>query len=239
MAMDIRKLVSRRTDLSTFVVHLTRQRDEQWTAPRALYRIAELCVVHAITPMGWAASQNLDEAGRRSQRVVCFSETPLEHIDMLVAEIAGRQIKLQPWGVVVTKMTARANGVNPVWYVDMTPGRDWEIAAALDRLREDAIQSGFANHPAATILPFFEPMGTWRGTRREFWWEREWRKRGDFSFHPEDVVAWIVPEEDQPAFQEYMADEWGPRPARCIDASWSLEEIIAKLTDQSPINPFG
>jgi hypothetical protein len=241
LTVNIREVLSRRTDLSTFVVHLTRDRDAEWDAKRALLRIAELCLIRAITPMGWAANQELDERATQSQRVVCFSETPLEHVGTLVADIAGRQVRLQPWGVVLTKMTARANGVNPVWYVDQTPGRDWEIAHALDELRDDALRAGFADHPAAMIMPFFEPMGTWptTGGQREFWWEREWRKRGDFSFRPEQVVSWIVPEADHDPFAEYMAEEWPHSPARCIDSTWSLEEIIAHLTDQSPINPFG
>jgi hypothetical protein len=235
VSIDIREILSRRTDLSTFVVHLTRDRDQEWTAKKSLMKIAEDTVIWAKTAMGWAADQ---DDRPRTQRVVCFSETPLEHIDTLVADIVGRRVRLQPWGLVITKMTARSQGVNPVWYVDMTPGRDWEIAHALNELKDLAVASGFHSHPAAKILPFFEPMGTWgNGSRREFWWEREWRMRGHFSFRPDQVVSWIVPEPEQAEFKAYMGES-PSFPVRCIDASWSLEEIIARLTDQSPISPF-
>ena len=114
MTINIREILSRRTDLSTFLVHLTRDRDEEWPAKRALMQIVEDQTILAKTAMGWAADQpDLDAAAKRSQGVVSFSETPLEHIDLLVADIAGRQVRLRPWGLVVTKMMARSAGVNP------------------------------------------------------------------------------------------------------------------------------
>ena len=239
MTISIKEILGRRSDLSTFVVHLTR--DSEVTAKAALMSIAAKGLLMAKRPMGWGAEQD-DPAdiGRQSQRVVCFSETPLEYIDTLVADIAGRNIRLAPWGLVITKMTARSEGVNPVWYVDMTPGRDWQISKALNELKAHAVASGFHTHPAAQILPFFEPMGTWPSTggQREFWWEREWRKRGPFHFRPEQVVSWIVPEAEQAVFTTYVKAEWPWSPVRCIDAKWSLEAIIAHLTDQSPISPF-
>jgi hypothetical protein len=74
------------------------------------------------------------------------------------------------------KYKARKMGVNPVWYVDMTPGRDWVIGQALNELRDEAVGSGdFHAHPAARIFPFIEPMAVWPETTREWWWEREWR----------------------------------------------------------------
>jgi hypothetical protein len=239
VTINIRELLHRRTDLSTFVVHLTR--DSEVDAKQALMSIASKGLLMAKRPMGWAASQDdPTDINRQTQRVVCFSETPLEHVDTLVADIAGRDIHLAPWGLVLTKMTARGAGVNPVWYVDMTPGRDWEIAKALDLLRAEAVAAGFHTHPAAQLFPFFEQMGTWPSIPRqkEFWWEREWRKRGPMNFKPENVVAWIVPSAEQPEFIAFFKKAWPWSPVRCIDAGWSLEAIIAHLTDQSPITPF-
>ncbi len=204
--------------------------------------IASKGLLQARNPMGWTPElDDPTDPARQTQRVVCFSETPLEHIDTLVAPISGRNIKLAPWGLIITKMTARSAGVNPVWYVDMTPGRDWEIKKALDALKTQAIAAGFHTHPAAQLFPFFEQMGTWptTGRQKEFWWEREWRKRGSWHFRPEHVVAWIVPEEEQAQFTAFFREEWPlGSPVRCIDARWGLEEIIAHLTDQSPISPF-
>jgi hypothetical protein len=75
--------------------------------------------------MGWDQDAD-DDPAQQSQRVVCFSETPLEHVYSLVADIEGRQINLEPYGIALTKLVARRIGVNPVWYVDMTPaGHEW------------------------------------------------------------------------------------------------------------------
>lgn len=243
LSITIGELLNRRTDLSTFVVHLTRTRDLAWTAKASLMSIAADQIIQAKTPRGWARDQDdATDPAKQSQRVVCFSETPLEHVDTLAADIAGRENRLEPWGLVFTKMTARRAGVNPVWYVDKTPGQatGWEIGTALDQLTEEAKASGFHSHPSAKVLPFFEHMGTWptTGGQKEFWWEREWRKRGSFPFRLEQVVCWIVPAVDQVDFIKHVQGLSPAAPVRCIDAKWSLERIIAQLTGQSPISPF-
>src|SRR6266545_5963406 len=142
MPIDIRDILNRRGDLSTFVVHLTKDQIDGANARAVLDAIIAQRVLRAVTPMGWAATQAPVGAARDSQKVVCFSETPLEQIYSLVADIAGRQVRLAPYGLVFTKLAARRMGINPVWYVDMTPGRDWEIAQALDALRTAAIATG-------------------------------------------------------------------------------------------------
>lgn len=96
MTQNIREVLDRRTDLSTFVVHLTRDKDEQ-SARQALDTILSERVLRARTAMGWAKEQDDDlDFAKQSQRVVCFSETPLEHIYSLVADIEGRAIRLAP-----------------------------------------------------------------------------------------------------------------------------------------------
>ena len=182
MPQPIREVLNRRTDLSTFVVHLTRDDDwlddEPLTAREKLDRIIAERKLLAKRPMGWATDQHdPTDPDKQSQRVVCFSETSLEHIYSLVADIEDRQTKFKPYGVALTKMVARRRGINPILYVDMTPHRTWKMAKAFDTLRDDAIWTGdFHEHPFARVAPFLEPMGDWRSTgrgRKEFWWERE------------------------------------------------------------------
>jgi hypothetical protein len=252
MGANIRDVLHRRTDLSTFVVHLTRQHsqpewEQQHSAQDCLYSIATDRRIRALKPHGWAKDQdNPQDPHAQSQRVVCFSETPLEHINSLVVPIAQRKVPLAEWGLVITKMVARKAGVNPIWYVDMTAGQQpqWEISLALDALRIQTIAApeGFHTHPAAMIFPFFEVMGTWRNveppSRKEFWWEREWRKRGDFVFGLDQIAFWIVPEIEQIAFQAFIGQLDATAKARCIDAKWGMEEILARLAEQSPTTPF-
>jgi hypothetical protein len=136
---SIEEVLHRRTDLSTFVVHLTRRRDQDATALDNLASMARSGRVEARTAMGWA--REYDDAatpGEYSQRVVCFSETPLEHVHLLAADISGRRVRLEPYGFALTKLVARRRGVNPVWYVDMTSGHDWVSHAKPRRPRARA-----------------------------------------------------------------------------------------------------
>lgn len=255
MAIDIRDVLNRRNDLSTFVVHLTRDCADGHTPAENLRSIIHNRRIEARRPMGWAATQDGVALDQQSQRVACFSETPLEHVYSLLADIANRQIRLSPYGLALTKLAARRLGINPVWYVDMTPGRPWEIANALDVLRAGAIGGGaFHTRELAHVLPFFEPMGTWPNRRREFWWEREWRHRGDLAFEPWDVAVWLCPEPEIDAFRgqiaavmqqretEWAQQGWQP-PAHgaggVIDPRWGLEQIVAQLLGHGrDVTPF-
>ena len=85
----------------------------------------------------------------------------------MARDIQGRQASLSPYGVVFTKIWARQHGVNPVWYVDATPGHDW-LVNHIDRLVERAINEGRYNDEIFRLTPFFEVMGTWTNSRHEF-----------------------------------------------------------------------
>jgi hypothetical protein len=205
--MDVRDVLNRRTDLSTFLVHLTREHGDGHTAKaRLISIIVERKLRASAQPFGWATSvpntlgtPAVPAEQLNSQHVVCFSETPLEHTYSLFAPNEGRQIKLEPYGVGLTKMVGRRLGINPVWYIDMTPGRDWTLSKALNELVRNA-GIGFAASPVRHITPFVEHMGTWGpGSQKEFWWEREWRHVGELDLWPiRDKVLWAVSRERNP-----------------------------------------
>lgn len=231
--IEIEDLLNRRSDLSTFVVHLTRGGPGGGpTAKENLSAILTAGRIEARTPMGWTGTgrRRLSAAALDAMKVVCFSETPLEHVYSLFQEIRGRSVKLSPYGVAFTRETARSKGINPVWYVDMTPGRTWSVPPALDDLREQAAASpdGFDSHPASKILPFIEAMGTWTGSRKEFSWEREWRHPGDFDFSWLDLALVLCPEDEIDEFE-------GLGPYNAVDPSWSLERMIATVVRKRAI----
>ncbi len=179
---------------------------------------------------------------------VCFSEAPVEHLYSLVADIVGRSVRLRPYGLAMTKMMARHNGSNPVWYVDMTPGHDWLQANALDKLRDEAIRGDFVSHPSSSLLPFFEAMGTWRSGQKEFWWEREWRKVGDYPLEEREIAFWLCPEDEIDEFESFIIKEWNLESIpdedrlsygqRFLDPRWGVEEIIARLVGKQGTTPF-
>lgn len=78
-------------------------------------------------------------------------------------------------------------------------------------------------------------MGTWPDRApKEFWWEREWRRRGSIDLTPVwTKIIWLCPEEerDQVAAsirQQTPAAYQNHEPV-CIDPNWGLEQIIARL----------
>jgi hypothetical protein len=236
MSLEIQEVLNRRGDLSTFLVHLTRDRNGL-SAASALESVIRERRLRALSPMGWAKTEDDPaEPAHQSQRVVCFSETPLEHVYSLFADIAGRQVCLKPYGLALTKVVARMEGINPVWYVDMTTrgGRDWEEARAIDAIRDAAVAArGFHDSPEAKLFPFFEHMGTWPDNRKEFWWEREWRHRGDIDLADRwGSIIWLCPEEEHPRFRRCIEEAAPPghsAPPVVLDPSWGLEQIIGHL----------
>lgn len=240
---EIEELIHRRTDLSTFVIHWTREFESK-PAPENLISMLKDGKIAARRPMGAAVSKLEEqpdgedrERALASQRVVCFTEAPLEQAWSFVSYIHGRRVQLQPYGLAFTKRTARRLGVNPVWYVDMTPsGHEWlikDVWSLVDRAIERGL-STFNQDPIARIAPFVEGMGSWGDdprARKEFWWEREWRHMGDLTFPLEEVAVILCPEADMAVFEEVNGAS-SPGEARrvpLVDPCWGLEHIIATL----------
>lgn len=80
--LTIRELLARRTDLSTFVVHLTRK-FKNVAAPGNLKSILKSGRIEARSSFGSAVDllkkRGCPAEDYESQKCVCFTETPLEH----------------------------------------------------------------------------------------------------------------------------------------------------------------
>jgi len=237
-------LLARRSDLSTFIVHLTR-RTEDGQSPRGNLRsIIKQQKIEARTAFGPVAKL-LDQSskGHKSQQCVSFSETPLEHLYCLAQRIPKRKFRLSPYGLAFAKMKARKLGVNPVWYVDITPGHDW-LTGPIDQLIESEMKrrKRFEKSPLSKVAPFIEQMGSGMsrsgyGYRKEFWWEREWRHCGDFCFSLHDVALGFAPEVRIEAF-ERLTEGLGRR-IPFVDPKWGMEKIIAHLAGcKGELTPF-
>jgi hypothetical protein len=135
---------------------------------------------------------------------------------MMCADVADRAHPLSSYGLAFPRPWARRVGVNPVWYIDILRtghgGEDWLTVPLMNLVKQtlrvggetyarpfdldDGAQpeaAGLALHesPIARPAPFIETMGPLGDPprRREFWWEREWRHRGDLRFDTRNVVA--------------------------------------------------
>lgn len=184
----------------------------------------------------------------RSQKVACFTETPLQFLRLMCEDIEHRANDFAPYGVAFTRTFARAEGLNPVWYIDRhyTPGvyREWLInpiwnminsAAALD-LPPDAL----AELPIFKLTPFIQTMGRSKeGQRQEFWWEREWRKVGDLTFLPSKAVVVLAPDVEHAELRDLVKDIPGYRNMRLVDVSWGPDQIEQVLDglDNEPFPP--
>ncbi|WDZ91197.1 abortive infection system antitoxin AbiGi family protein [Nocardiopsis sp. HUAS JQ3] len=261
----IEELLHRRTDLSTFLVHLTRDDEESGAKARQnLLDILEYNRIEARKVYGMAKNLIEQDPGQyrdlvKTQKVVSFTETPLEHAWMMCHKMDGRQRQMQfnGYGLAFTKAFGRRWGVNPVWYLDQTPGhgvpggRKW-LTRAIHELLEEAVDRGetydaeeseippFLDEPIFRLTPFLEQMG---GTK-EFWWEREWRYVGDFVFQPKKLVVAFVPEAEQESFREDLAEvnpsyTDGKRKLPLVDCDWSLERMITAIAGVTEdVGPF-
>lgn len=109
--MNIKQLLARRSDLGTFIVHLTREYDGT-PAKKNLKSIISNDVIEARNPFGTAVSHlsKVEPSPDReinTQKVACFTETPLEHVCLFAGKIEGRKFKLEPYGIAITKRDAR------------------------------------------------------------------------------------------------------------------------------------
>lgn len=236
--MEITEVLARRTDLSTFLVHLTRDTSPTISAKRNLISIIRQGRIEARSPFGMAV-RALDAAhqAKDSQRCVCFTETPLQHVKLLTEAIENRVLRFQPYGIAITRKLGRELGANPVWYLDITPGHDW-LTTPVNEFVDEAIAADEFEDRIAKLTPFIEQMGTGEGYRKEFWWEREWRHRGNFNLPPWYTV--LCPQDDVAEIKGVVEELNSEPSVSYVDPGWSLEMIIGRLAGVpfSKLGPF-
>ncbi len=206
---NIQNLLHFRTDISPFLVHLTRQSSDK-TARDNLVSILDCEALIAsgrpISDARYAAPMK-DAADEKLFGAISFSETPISEVHTLF-EIGSRTVKLEPYGLVFLKQRLARRGVSPVIYINNEQEDQDQVVAALVSLR--------TTHRAAAerILPLvsvfggkLKPLGgTHQGGRVDFTWEREWRypaSSGYFDFTREDIFIGLCPHEDIPFFQRH------------------------------------
>jgi hypothetical protein len=131
---------------------------------------------------------------------------------------------LEPYGLVFTKDFIARRGGNPTFYIN-THHQSELRDAALDLFYE-AQDIGFEEHPATSLLPFFNIFGkTTGGGRYDFYWEREWKVVGDVAFGYDDIVVGLCPQNRIPRFEQNFPD------VQFISPRWGLDDIVRHLTD--------
>jgi hypothetical protein len=147
-------------------------------------------------------------------RVVCFTETPIDQINVLLLKVSKRKFEPEPFGLVFEKSYIRKRGGNPVFYVTR------KIARPLMDLIYDEYVEGNEQVPdnickLLALITLCEEGNDWH-------WEREWRIVGNFKFNLEDIYCGFCPEEDI----EYFENKYPP--VKFISPDWSKNKILAK-----------
>lgn len=249
----IESQLSQRTDLSPYLVHFTRDTENPSAAALDnLLSILRCKRLEARNTFGMARELAARfPAVAATQNTVSFTETPLEHARMMCADIEGRRMQFNGYGLAFTKAFARRRAVNPVWYLDITLGHGW-LTEPVKQLVADAVKAAtpvdadpdpamLAKAPILQLTPFIDRMGNPAGTPKEFSWEREWRHVGHFDFTRDDLAAVLAPEQEHATMRDLMAG-WrrGYKTAMptFIDVNWEPARITAALDDAFEPGPF-
>lgn len=206
---DISKVLELRNDLSSFLVHLTRDTDKGSAKDNLISILKTRTILYGDEPFSDARfGYPVDKVGRKRFyfSAISFTETPLGEVHNLL-EISGRRKQLQPYGLVFLKGTLKEKGVSPVFYINnLTGDKDGLVEALCRLIRGHQIE-------AAQILPYIAVFGrklnpkggTPQTGKVDFTWEREWRyasKDECFKFEKNDVFVGLCPHDEISAFEK-------------------------------------
>ena len=209
-------------DYSDYLVHLTRK-SGQLTAHDILLKILNYRVLNARRPYCICSKNDLEGAEnvflRRQLSVVCFTETPLDHIKTLFKKLKGRQYQPEPHGLVFTKKFIREHSGNPVFYMTH------ELAEPIRRfirLRKNQLNTEMRKLIALTSV--CDEGNDWH-------WEREWRIVGELRFKYTDIYCGLCPENELSFFRSRF------KKVHFIDPGWGNKKLIDELVKKEPTLP--
>ena len=156
-------------------------------------------------------------------KVVCFTETPIDQIGILLREVLGRRFQPKPYGLIFKKDYIREKGGNHVLYLTKeTANPLWRlywplfITDVTDDTRIDPFSpEGETICRLLALVSLCKEGNDWH-------WEREWRIVRDFQFNLSDIYCGLCPEEDIEHFEKNYP------PVKFISPDWSTNKILAK-----------
>ena len=217
---DIDRVRWRRSDLSFFLVHLTK--GEGNVAKRNLTEILTpdeggVCELKG-NPQGLFTKVGVVDQSQL--KAVSFTEAPLDQIKHFAQPIKGDPTrKYSEYGLVFDQQYIRQMGGNPCFYVNTYQGIDLKNAVL------DLVDcQGFEKRSYSDLLPFFNIFGpSSSGRPSDFYWEREWRVPGHLFFQHEDVFVGLCKSNEVEEFSASFEDV----PFICPD--WNYDRILREL----------
>ena len=201
-------------DYSPFLVHLTKTATDETSAKDILAKILKEHQLKAFN--AWCLFkrdfQTTSPEFVEDFKVVCFTETPIDQINLLLRTVWGRSNQPEPYGIIFDKQFIRSKGGNPVFYVgDTLMPILWD---SYNRARDD----GFS-HRESRFLALVNRCDE----HVDFHWEREWRIVGNLSFNLNDVYLGLCPEAEIAHFEQEFP------PVRFICPNWGFTKTLRKL----------
>lgn len=213
-------LLGRRSDLSNYLVHLTRRYNGRSPTDN-LHSILKDRTIYARNAYCLFNSEikRLPRAHAKLFWATCFTETPLSELNYLTREMKGRNVDLSQYGLVFNKYVIRRAGGNPVFYLDTRSEDGKERCDAMWDCFNQTESAEFDEDSFVSFLPFVNKVGH----NIDFSWEREWRIVGDLEFVLSDIFLGLCPNLMIEEFEnEYPKIHW-------ISPRWGRDQIIEKL----------
>ena len=213
-ALERDEFLDLKRDYSPFLVHLTKTAMNGTSAKDILAKILkerELKAFNAwclfISDLGDALTNFAENF-----KVVCFTETPIDQISLLLREVYGRKNQPEPYGIIFDKEFIRSKGGNPVFYAGDT------LMPTLWDIYKKAKTNQFSNEE-----PRFLALVNRCDEDVDFHWEREWRIVGNLNFDLSNVYLGLCPEQDIAYFEQKFP------PIRFICPTWGFTKTLRKL----------
>jgi hypothetical protein len=204
------EFLDKKRDYSPLLVHLTRSNDSM-TAKGVLIAILDerkLVAFNHYCLYSPALEQQSDTL-QNFFKVVCFTETPIDQIQVLLNKVRGRKIQLEQYGLVFKKDFIRNHGGNHVFYTTK------DIAYPLWSLYKPD------NTPPMTCKLL--ALVTLCDDNIDFHWEREWRVVGNLVFNLKDIYCGLCPAEEIDEFEQRYPT------VKFISPHWGINKILDAL----------
>lgn len=213
-ARNIKDIMNFRTDISPFLVHLTKNIGGPNAREnlKSILNAGEIRASHTqISDVKFGGdNRNLPSpASTNALEAVCFTETPLDQIHCLL-NIEGRAVNLTRYGLLFLKGKCIEKGVNPVIYINNFGERNNETFYELFKLIDKPEYQNVVKNLLPLVAVFSRRVrppnsSNWTPGDIDFTWEREWRLpayRSPFRFDREqDVFVGLCPHEDIGEFE--------------------------------------
>jgi hypothetical protein len=208
-------------DYSPYLVHLTKDavNEEGYLdadAQDALDSILEQKILYACNHF-FPYSKNLNNQKPSvidKFRVVCFTETPIDQIGVILYKSIKRKFNPEPYGLVFTKEYIREKGGNPVFYVALKTAKPlWQYLYQPHIEGKEEVPDNICKLLA--LVTECQKGNDWH-------WEREWRIVGNLEFKLSEVFCGLCPDNEIAYFENKYP------PIKFISPTWDYKRILAK-----------